>query len=182
MSSLKFTLLSFSLGVALTSAVFTFFRPVEKKIPPPLAADTSLAREDKSPGTDHEHCEQVLGLFRIPLLEAPAVDPSIPPTLTSKFEGDAYLKWLRVPNAKDYLVIVTTEDGKEIKTYRTQGTGTSLKDLPRPKNKASEKYLVKVASVNANNLVGDFSTPRDLIVKKSMNLTAPKIKEIRIED
>lgn len=176
---LRSTFVPFLVGVILTSVILVFIRP--KQIGTPDASSSSVPGESESL-TERARCEKVLGLFSVPLLGPPTLHPSIPSPIITNFEGDAYLKWLTVPNAKDYLVLVTDDEGKELKTYRTLKTGTYLNGLPRPKTKDSEKYLVKIASVNANDLIGDFSPPRELIVKKPMNLTAPKIKEIRIED
>ncbi len=106
----------------------------------------------------------------------------MPPSLESNFEGEVYLRWLAVRKAKSYFITVTDESGAEIRTYRTPYVAIYLKGLPRPTNKDREKYLIKLATVNANDLVGPFSSPRVLFVKKPIDLTAPKIKDIRVED
>lgn len=175
---LRPTFISFFVGVILTSAIFIFIRPLGIKKPTP----------ESSPGPDgitlseRERCEKELGLYLVPLLSPPALHPSTPTPILTNYEGEAYVKWVSVPKAKNYFIQVSDSEGKELRTYRTPYIAIYLKSLPRPERGQSEKYQIRIASVNANDLIGKFSSPHTLIIKKPLDLTAPKIQEIRVED
>lgn len=168
-------------GVILTSGIFVFLRKQTKPTPPEIST-TEAPGETEPTLSERERCEKVLGLFTVPLLKPPTFHSTTPSPILTNFEGEAYVKWNSVPKAKSYFIVVESGEGKELRTYRTPYVAIYLKSLPRPEKQESEKYLVKIATVNANDVIGKFSPPRDLIVKRPLNLTAPKIQEIRVED
>jgi len=178
---LRSTFVPFLVGVILTSVIFVFLRPTQTTKTPEVTP-SSTPEEEIISVTERERCEKVLGLFSVPLLKPPTFHSSTPSPIITNFEGEAYIKWNSVPKAKSYFIIVENAEGKELRSYRTPYIAIYLKSLPRPEKLESEKYHVKIATVNANDVVGKFSTPRVLVVKKTLNLTAPKIQEIRVED
>ncbi len=187
-------ILPFLIGVILTSIIFTLMRSSSLSSNWPIISATPTATPSVTPtpatseevaaaiASERERCQTVLDLYQVPLLVPPEFHSSTPERFETNHEGEVQVKWTPVLRAQSYYVSVVDRAGNEVRAYRSNNPSVYLKGLPRPDKKEREKYLVKIASVNANELTGTFSAPRELIVTRPLDLTAPKIKEIRVED
>lgn len=115
-------------------------------------------------------------------LEPPVFTAGVPDPILTNREGEAFVKWYRVRGAKRYALYIEDPEGNIVKTFNTSGDGLWLKDIPIPPDKMSAIFELRVASIGNNNIEGEKGAGRKLIVKAQAQLSAPEIKEIRVED
>jgi hypothetical protein len=121
-------------------------------------------------------------LYSDEILDPPNFHASMPESLVTNFEGEALVRWTDVPGAKKYTVYLETEDGQEVKPYRSTRTVLYLKDIPLPKGKFEATYALRLAAVNGKDQAGPKSKSRRLIVKPQASVMAPEVQEIRVEE
>lgn len=148
------------------------------------ASSSSKPSWDLSSLTEEERknrCLESLGAMSVPLLPAPEIDPKLPRPFVTNFEGEVLIRWKPVPKAKNYVISIEDTSGNVVKTFRTSITFMYLKGIPRAP-KSDVHYFMRLATQNLNDLIGLPGRKYDLIAKRPLDLTAPKIEEIKIED
>jgi hypothetical protein len=125
-------------------------------------------------------CKQ--GVSTLERLPPPEFSPKLGAEMRSNLEGEVLVEWLPVENAKRYKLVVTDGTGHHVRVRGVARTRIYLKDLPRPASEDSIDYWVTLASVNADEIEGEPSEKRKIVVRGRPDLRAPKIKTIQIED
>ncbi len=111
--------------------------------------------------------------IEVPLLGAPKIIPETG-ILQSGGDGRSEIKWQAVQGAKEYNLVITNKEGKQLASRKYQGTGTMLKNL------LPGEYIVKLSGVDQFGRLGQEGPPRKLIVPEKSIIKAPKLKRIKV--
>jgi hypothetical protein len=133
----------------------------------------SVEAYDKEGNTIGRSDPKTLMASAMPLLSAPQIIP-VDGVLKSQNDGRSEIKWQALDGAKEYEMVVTSKDGKELAKKRYQGTGTSLKNL------LPGEYVIKLMAVDQFGRIGQEGTPRTLVVPNQSDIHAPKMKKIKV--
>lgn len=173
------TLVALALGFFLGRGNFS--RPSPEPSPSDVPVGLNWDLRELTEEERKNRCLESLGAVTVPLLPAPEIDPKIPRPFVTNFEGEVLIRWKPVPKAKNYIISIEDTSGKLVKSFRTSTNFMYLKGIPRAP-KSDVHYHLRMATQNLNELVGLPGRKYDLIAKRPLDLTAPKIEEIKIED
>lgn len=115
-------------------------------------------------------------------LPPPLFSETLPPSLVTNRDGEVRVAWKEVKGAKSYVVHLENSKGKSIHSYRSSRTVLYLKEIQVPEGEREVRYQVKIATVNGLGVEGVRGEAKELLVKAMGSLTAPKVREIRVED
>lgn len=117
-----------------------------------------------------------------PILPAPDFEADLEEVIEANKEGTATVTWNGVDQARSYRVKVFDLNGKVIRSLKTSNRNLKLKNLPVRSDIPFTEFKVSVITINADGKEGGASEPRKLIVRRPIDLTAPTIKSIKVED
>lgn len=112
---------------------------------------------------------------RLPLLPAPRWTSATPPTLKADGKGNLSFDWERVEGARQYLMILENPEGQIVDQKPVQRNGASVSRL-KPGT-----YQIKLKSVDANARAGESGEPKQLEVPNRSDISAPKIKAVKVK-
>jgi len=106
-------------------------------------------------------------------LSAPLWSDNVPYIIES--EGDVRLEWQPVKGAKNYLLILESAEGEPVETQTVRRTTASLQQI-KP-----GQYHVQVQAMDESRTLSAKSPKRRIEVRKSLEMTAPKIKSMKVK-
>ncbi|MGE0763690.1 MAG: FecR domain-containing protein [Bdellovibrionales bacterium] len=119
--------------------------------------------------------ERSVTLKVAPLLEAPLLASQMPDPLKAQRNGKIELVWTNVEGAKEYYIEVKGKDGQVIREEKVMGSKhTLVKLLPGD-------YTIDVRGVDQAGRRGVASIARPLVVPAMSDVSAPKMKKIKVE-
>jgi hypothetical protein len=110
-----------------------------------------------------------------PLLPAPRWLTNTPEMIRSDAKGNVSFGWEPVDGARNYLMILETDDGKVIEEKEIQRSSASLSQM-KP-----GRYQVRLRSVDSHKRAGPDSERRKLAVPSTSDIQAPKIKTMKVK-
>lgn len=169
----------FFVGIALASIYFSVqIQKLENsKVPPIKTVEANIDNKDKI--TDPNN--PCYG-FSYDKLSAPKFAASLPEKLMTNRYMEVKVAWEGVPGAKSYNVYVERMDGSLVRKYETRRTFLFLSEIPLPPEARQVDYVVRLASVNGADKVGDKGESRSLKVNRQGSVVAPTLKKIEVED
>jgi hypothetical protein len=110
-----------------------------------------------------------------PLLPAPKWAENTPDNMKSDAKGNLSLGWQPVDGAKNYYLVLQTDEGQVLEQRSISRTTASFSKL-KP-----GQYHVKVKSIDGNQRPGPDSEPRTITVPNMSDIRAPKIKTMKVK-
>ena len=120
--------------------------------------------------------------FSYEKLTAPKYASGTPPTIQTNRMMEAKVTWDGVNGARGYILFLETPGGKLIRKYETKKTSILLRDIPLPIEAKEADYVVRIATINGADKVGEKGDPRPLKVNRMGSVMAPTLKKIEVED
>lgn len=133
----------------------------------------SLEAIDKTGQVIGTSPQRKIAVAPLPLLPPPRLLPLEGP-LSAKADGRTDLRWEKIDGAKEYLLIISNKDGKQLKTLKYTTTETALKNL------MPGEYQLTLTAVDQHGRPSDVGETRLLIVPDKSNLKAPTLKKIKV--
>lgn len=110
-----------------------------------------------------------------PLLPAPKWAEGAPDTFKSDAKGNLSFTWEQVDGAKNYMMILESEEGQVLEQRAVQRNTASLARL-KP-----GQYQVKLKSVDINQRPGPIGEAKRISVPNVSDIRAPKIKTMKVK-
>jgi hypothetical protein len=109
-----------------------------------------------------------------PLLPAPEFAESVPQLIQAAKNGSMNVSWKPIDGAKNYKVKILSKEGKAIKELDSQALKESVGGL------LPGDYKVTVQAIDKRGRLGKENEGRALVVPKSSDVGAPKLKAIQV--
>ena len=88
--------------------------------------------------------------------------------------GKLDLKWTKLEGAKDYWIVFSDKQGKEIRRGKFLTANTSMVNL------MPGEYQIEVFATDQFGREGQKGAPRQVVVPNNSGLKAPKLKKIKV--
>lgn len=119
--------------------------------------------------------QRIQEVLQAPPPEAPAFADSVPEEIQADERGTAKVAWKPAEDAKEYVLTVKSEDGKNVRTLRSREARAELSKL------RTGRYKVSLQSIDGLGRTGPEGAPRTLKVPEYSEVVAPKLKNIQVK-
>jgi len=133
----------------------------------------SLEALDKDGQVIGSSVQRKIAVAPLPLLTPPKLLP-LEGNLTAQADGRTELQWEKIEGAKEYLLTISNNEGKELKTLKYTANKTALKNL------MPGEYQLTLTAIDEHGRSSEGATTRKLIVPDKSNLKAPTLKKIKV--
>ena len=133
----------------------------------------SLEAVDKEGNIIGSSQQRKISVAPLPLLAPPKLIP-LEGDLMAQSDGSATLQWEKIDDAKEYMLTISNNDGKELKTLKYKANSTALRNL------MPGEYQLTLTAIDQHGRNSEGSTMRKLIVPDKSNLKAPTLKKIKV--
>jgi hypothetical protein len=182
---------TFVIGLVIGIGLAILFSGKSKSVPIPETNEIEKVVEKDSEGEptkelsqqqpDLSLCPQEYVRYFGPL-EPPRFHEDLPETLETNYVGEVKVNWHEVPDAARYHIVIYNEQGEEVEVVKTSRSIIYLKELPFNPEQEHTPFEIALRTESQKGRVGDTGERRKLIAQRLINLQAPSVKEIIVEE